>query len=66
VGLEPVGELRWHQGRPCDSGACVEVAEAGEEVLLRSTISPGALLALSRSEWHEFLAGAKEGLFDQL
>jgi hypothetical protein len=44
----------------------VEVAVAGEEVLLRSTVSPGVLVALSRSEWREFLAGAKEGLFDHL
>lgn len=66
MGLEPAGDLRWHRGRPCDTGACLEVAVAAEEVLLRSTISPGALLTLSRSEWREFLAGAKEGLFDHL
>ena len=66
MGLESASELRWRRGRPCDSGACVEVAVVDEEVLLRSTASPDALLALSRSEWGEFLAGAKEGLFDQL
>lgn len=66
MGLEPAGELRWHRGRPCDSSACVEISVVGEEVVLRSTLSPGVLLALTRGEWREFLAGAKEGLFDQL
>ncbi len=66
MGREPAGNVRWHQGKPCDSGACVEVAVAGEEILLRSTVSPGVLLALTSAEWREFLAGAKEGLFDHL
>jgi hypothetical protein len=44
----------------------VEVAVAGEDVLLRSTVSPGVLLTLSGGEWREFLAGAKDGLFDHI
>jgi hypothetical protein len=44
----------------------VEISVVGEEVVLRSTLSPGVLLALTRGEWREFLAGAKEGLFDQV
>jgi hypothetical protein len=39
---------------------------AGEEVLVRSSVSPGLLISLSRAEWREFLASAKEGWFDQL
>jgi len=56
----------WHTGRPCDHGGCVEIAVAGEEVLVRSSVNPGLLISLSRDEWREFLAGAKEGLFDHL
>ena len=59
-------ELMWHMGRPCDHGACVEIAVAGEEVLVRSSVNPGLLLSLSRDEWREFLASAKEGWFDHL
>jgi hypothetical protein len=44
----------------------VEVAAAGEDVLVRSTLAPQVLLTLSRAEWREFLAGAKDGTFDVL
>jgi hypothetical protein len=56
--------LSWHRGRPCDHGTCVEVAVADEEVLVRSSLSPGLLISLTRDEWREFLASAKEGWFD--
>ena len=59
-------ELTWYKGRPCDTGQCVEIAVTGEEVLVRSSVNPGLLLPLSRDEWREFLAGAKEGWFDHL
>ena len=63
---ETASEVPWHRGRPCDGGNCVEIAVAGEEIMLRSTESPAALITLSRGEWRDFLAGAKEGLFDHL
>jgi hypothetical protein len=44
----------------------VEIAAAGEDVLLRSTLVPGVLLTVSSEEWREFLAGAKDGLFDHI
>jgi hypothetical protein len=66
VDHESAGGVAWHEGRQCDGGSCVEIAVTGGEVLLRSTASPAVLLALSRAEWHDFLADAKEGLFDQL
>jgi hypothetical protein len=56
----------WYMGRRCESGACVEVAVAGDEVLVRSSVTPATLLTLSREEWREFLAGAKDGFFDHL
>jgi Domain of unknown function (DUF397) len=62
---ESARELTWQKGRPCDMGGCVEVAVAGEEVLVRSSLSPQALIALSRGEWRDFLTGAKDGLFDR-
>jgi len=63
---ETAGGIPWHKGRPCDGGSCVEIAAAGEEVLLRSTESPEVLVTLSRGEWRDFLADAKEGRFDHL
>ena len=66
MGHEPADVLTWHKGRPCDGGACVEVATAGEEVLVRTTVSPDAPIRLTRDEWAAFLASAKEGHFDHL
>lgn len=59
-------DLTWHRGRPCEDGACVEIAVEGGEVLVRSSLNRGRLISLSRDEWREFLAGAKEGWFDHL
>jgi len=56
----------WHKGRPCDGGNCVEVAVADEQVWVRSSVNPGLQIPLSRDEWQEFLASAKEGWFDQV
>jgi hypothetical protein len=65
VGGGPAGELRWH--RPCETGACVEVAARADVIMVRTTANPdGAILAMGRDEWREFLAGAKDGLFDEV
>ena len=57
--------LKWHKG-PCDNGACVEVAVIDAEVLVRSSVLPATRITLTRDEWRDFLAGAKDGLFDHL
>ncbi len=65
MGQEPDADRTiWH-GR-CDSGACVEVAVKGEAVMVRSSTTPEITLTLTRAEWREFLAGAKQGQFDRL
>jgi hypothetical protein len=58
--------LKWHKGRPCESGMCVEVAANDAEVLVRSSLLPASRITLTRDEWRDFLAGAKDGLFDHL
>jgi hypothetical protein len=56
--------LVWHR---CESGACVEVAAAGDEdVLLRSTLDPDTMVTLSRAEWNGFLAGVRKGAFNKV
>jgi len=59
------GELSWQRGK-CDGGACVEVAAQDEVVMMRSSVHPGTTFHISRDEWQEFLAGAKDGMFDEL
>jgi hypothetical protein len=67
VGGGPAGELMWHRGRPCDGGACIEIAALPDAIMVRSTANPdGAIFAMSRDEWQEFLAGAKAGFFDEV
>jgi hypothetical protein len=44
----------------------VEIAIQGEAVMLRSSAAPEATLTLTRAEWQEFLAGARQGAFDRL
>ncbi len=57
--------LAWHSGRPCESGACVEVATAGDVVLVRSSADPdGARLTMSHDEWVAFVGSVRDGLFD--
>jgi hypothetical protein len=54
----------WH--RTCEGGACAEVAARGDVIMLRSSLSPDAIVTLTRDEWRDFLAGAKDGRLDHL
>lgn len=64
--MSQLERLTWHKGRPCEPDMCVEVAVTGDEVLVRSSLSPASRITLTRDEWRDFLAGAKDGLFDHL
>lgn len=61
-------ELSWRKAE-CSlaHGACVEVALAGDLIVLRNSRHPeGAMLAYSPAEWRAFLHGAKRGEFDDI
>lgn len=61
------GDLAWRASRTCESGACIMVARSGDSVLFGNTTRPGGpVYAYSVAEWREFLAGAKQGDFDDL
>lgn len=64
--MSQLERLTWHKGRPCVEGECVEVAVNDAEVLVRSSLLPSSRITLTRDEWRDFLAGAKDGLFDHL
>jgi hypothetical protein len=63
--VESTRELRWRRAERCNSANCVEVAQAGDHVLVRDSknlhISP---IAFTRDEWRVFVAGARAGDFD--
>jgi hypothetical protein len=47
------------------NGAYVEVAEQGDQHLMRDSKDPaGPVLAFTQAEWAAFIAGAKAGEFD--
>jgi hypothetical protein len=58
-------DLEWQKSKPCDAGNCVEIAATDEHVLVRSSESPDARITLTRGEWADFLASAREGLLDR-
>ena len=60
-------DVNWRKSRTCDGGACVLVAEHGESVMFGSTEEPnGPVFVYTKTEWREFLAGAKLGDFDDI
>jgi hypothetical protein len=63
----PVDEPTWHKASQCDSGQCIEIGALGGLVLVRSSADPECpRIALSHDEWQEFVAGVKDGDFDEL
>jgi hypothetical protein len=47
------------------SGACVEVARDGDEILVRNSRDPaGPVLRVSREAWDAFRQGVADGEFD--
>ena len=59
--------LTWRTALSCNGGTCIAVAVNDQEVLIADTKTPdGPVLSYTPAEWHEFLAGAKNGDFDDL
>ncbi|MEU8815605.1 DUF397 domain-containing protein [Actinoplanes sp. NPDC048796] len=55
-------EPRWQRSRSCSQSTCVEVARAGETILVRDSKNPGgAVLSFTPSEWRAFVEGVKRG-----
>lgn len=49
--------LPWRRSSACANSECVEVAVRADEVLVRSSRAPQAILTLPRPAWQAFLAG---------
>jgi hypothetical protein len=62
-----LGDLNWHVSRTCEGGQCIKVARYGDSVVFGNTSQPdGPVYAYTKTEWKEFLAGAKLGDFDDI
>jgi hypothetical protein len=54
--------LDWSRSSLCQAGECVEIAETGGLVIMRSSVYPdGGHIYFSRKEFGAFLAAAKAG-----
>lgn len=56
----------WRRSSACAAADCVEVAWASGTVMVRNSSAPaGSMVSYSREEWQAFVAGVKQGEFDQ-
>lgn len=59
--------LTWRTALNCNGGACIQVAAHEQAVLIGNSRKPrGPVLSYSHEEWQEFVAGVKQGDFDDL
>ncbi|MEV6490013.1 DUF397 domain-containing protein [Actinoplanes sp. NPDC051633] len=65
---KPFQALRWRKSAACGPSNCVEVASAGPgAIAVRDSKDPsGPVLTYTADEWRDFIAGAKNGEFDDL
>jgi hypothetical protein len=57
------GTHTWRKSTRCDTSACVEIATAGDAVLMRNSTIAHDVLSLSVDAWRSFVAGVKHGDF---
>ena len=56
--------IAWHRSRPCESGACIEIASLGQSIAVRDSESPeGLVLTCTSQQWEVFVAAVKDGAF---
>jgi predicted secreted Zn-dependent protease len=57
----------WRTPLTCNGGACIKVAASGQAILIADSKQPeGPILSYSHDEWQQFVAGIKNGDFDDL
>jgi hypothetical protein len=60
------GTHSWRKSSRCDTSACVEIATAGDGVMMRNSTVAHAVLSLPADAWRSFVAGVKHGDFSNL
>ncbi|MFH8403721.1 DUF397 domain-containing protein [Streptomyces sp. NPDC018019] len=61
-------EIQWRKSSKSTDAEdnCVEIAMHEGEILMRESDAPDAIVRTSRAKFRAFLAGAKEGEFDDM
>jgi Domain of unknown function (DUF397) len=57
------GTHLWRKSSRCDTSACVEIATAGDAVLMRNSTTAHDVLSLPVDAWRSFVNGVKHGDF---
>ena len=58
-----LSDARWYNA-PLESGSCVQVANLGPVLALRSSANIHRVVLINRYEWEHFLHGVRDGVFD--
>jgi hypothetical protein len=62
-----LGDINWHVAIACNGGECIRVAPQGNQIIIGDSKKPhGPVLTYSRTEWHTFVEGIRQGDFDGL
>jgi len=57
--------LAWRKSSRCETGACLEVASAGDQVAVRDSKTPDSpFLWFSLPEWRAFVVAVRAGDFE--
>ena len=56
--------LKWRRSSRCNGGQCVEVAQLGDEVMVRDSADPDWIIAVSNGNWQEFITDVRAGRLD--
>lgn len=57
----------WLRSGECGQGTCVEVMHTiDDQILVRDSKNPTTVLQFTVIEWDAFVAGAKDGEFDNM
>lgn len=64
--LNPPKMVAWRTSSFCQNGECAEIAQAGDEIVLRSTRAPVEVIRLTTAEWRALVRGIQAGEFQDL
>ncbi|GIJ47581.1 hypothetical protein Val02_44670 [Virgisporangium aliadipatigenens] len=59
------GATHWRRSTFCATGECVEVARAGEDVVVRNSTDGDNVVAFTPEAWTDFVEAIRDGEFDQ-
>jgi hypothetical protein len=59
------GATRWRRSTFCAANGCVEVARAGEDVVVRNSTDGDNVVAFTAEAWTDFVKAIRSGEFEE-